>query len=188
MPRISSPSDHYLEIEVLDYAYSANGDVYIGDYDANWLTIHMAAKDSSREWSATHAALLTWEIHRLVCWLRSLVNGDQKYKDYFIAFELNLQLEVNRQDNPGTIIATFGAEFLPSDISDGEQRYELRIASDEGEIVRFASELQATCRSFPIRFVEKDGPATFYASSLGIAPPERSNGELSAGVDYVPGT
>jgi hypothetical protein len=79
-PRLIGPPQHILELEPISYQYHIAGTILhaptTNDWDANWLNVRMVARDGGRHWTRTEPAFLTWDLQRLVNWLRAAADAE----------------------------------------------------------------------------------------------------------------
>jgi len=145
MARLTGPSGSMLELRLLSYEFPHLDD----KWDANWLIIQMTVVDGSRQWSATEPALLTWEVSRLVKWLRQLADAEPDAKSGFHATEHNLSFRAEGYGDEIRLRAHLSHEFHPEYRSwrASGRRYDLRecsVAFEPGAtaLLRFADELE----------------------------------------------
>src|SRR5713101_7925690 len=79
-PRLIGPPQHILVLEPISYQYHIAGTILhapiTNDWDANWLNVRMVARDGGRHWTRTEPALMTWDLQRLVNWLRAAADAE----------------------------------------------------------------------------------------------------------------
>jgi hypothetical protein len=116
-PRLVGPANHVLELEPMRYEFQTEQTILhsavTNDWDANWVVVRMAAADGQRRWSSTGPAFLTWDLQRLVNWLRALSDLSPDVPDVYASLEPNLQLETRRGEGGVRLRAAFSQEFMP---------------------------------------------------------------------------
>jgi hypothetical protein len=165
-PRLIGPADHVLELEPFRYQFHLSGTILhspvTNDWDANWVVVRMAAADGNRRRSSTAPAFLTWDLQRLVNWLRAVADHVPDLHHGYSSLEPNLQLEIAYGDAEEVRMrAHFSQEFEPSA---GNPWIDFIL--DRSALYRFADELHAALAPFPIRAVENDGPAKTFKQQL----------------------
>lgn len=129
------------------------------DYDANWLTVAIDARDGEVAWEASGRALLSWELHELAAWARARATGEPA-SPVFSGLTGLLQFEAD-PDGGAAIVAVFTEDLAPpgADRHDGGT---IAFEPDAARLTSFADGLEALARATPIRAVEPDG----YAAKL----------------------
>jgi hypothetical protein len=133
------------------------------DWDANWVVVRMAAADGLRRWSSTNPAFLTWDLQRLVNWLRAVTDQALDVPDVYTSLEPNLQLENRPAEGGMRLRAVFSQEFTPPNGNPW-----IDYTPDAEVVHRFADTLHTALASFPIRIVEENGPALVYQRQLTL--------------------
>jgi hypothetical protein len=165
-PRLIGPPRHVLELEPVSYQYHIAGTILhapiTNDWDANWLNVRMLASDGRRHWTSTEPALLTWDLHRLINWLRAAADAElwTQPMDIYSGLEPSLQFEA-RVNKTTKIRALFTDQFAPP-----TGRPWIDFIPGPTALQRFADALEHTSASFPIRVVEASGPALHYRGQL----------------------
>jgi hypothetical protein len=155
-----------LELEPVSYQYHIAGTILhapiTNDWDANWLNVRMLASDGRRRWTSDEATLLTWDLQRLINWLRAAADTELGTHpiDVYSGLEPSLQFEA-RVNKTTTIRALFSDQFAPP-----TGRPWIDFTPGPNALQRFANALEHASVSFPIRVVEASGPALNYRELL----------------------
>ncbi len=164
VPTLVGPPGRSLELQPLRYEFAlAPGMLHApvtNDWDANWLVVRMAAADERRQWSSADPAFLTWDLLRLVGWLRAVADRERELAVYS-ALEPNLQLEALQTGTRPKIQAHFSQVFKPPTGTPS-----IVFAPETAALHGFADALEVAMIPFPIRIVENNGPAQRYLQQL----------------------
>ena len=150
MARIENNQGHYLELEPVAYQFETAEDLD----GLNWLEIRIDASDGKDKWAATNPVLQTWEVMRLIEWLRRLVAKDEAAKPVWQSLEPRLKVERIHEGNETKFMVSLAYKFLrlaPRDGSSFARRIEMTFAGDGANVLKFADELEQELRRFPIR-------------------------------------
>jgi hypothetical protein len=153
-PQLVGPADHVLELEPLRYQFNVEGTILhsaiTDDWDANWVVVRMAAADGNRRWSSTDPVFLTWELQRLVNWLRAVADRAPDLHPSYATVEPNLRLEAKHGDDGVRLRAVFSLEFAPPSGNPW-----IDFTPDRAAVHRFADALDVALASFPIRAMKQ---------------------------------
>jgi hypothetical protein len=163
MATLTGPERQILELSLLSYEFDISG--CSNDYDANWLVIGITARQGGQFWSGQAPTLLTWDVQRLVAWLRVIASGRTDALETFMGLENCLAFERQGIGEATRIRAVFAESLLPPNTSPGE-RASLTLKPGVMGLLHFAEDLDRERQSYPIRMIEDDGPAWFWKARL----------------------
>lgn len=101
--------DNRFELNLVRYEFPTHNN---NETDANWLLVSISVDHPKGSWSSTDPSLLTWEVERLVDWLRSVANETAE-GDKLSFLEPNLRFEIV-DGSPKKIRAYFEWESRPN--------------------------------------------------------------------------
>ena len=122
--------------------------------DLNWLEIRVDVSDGVNKWVATNPVLQTWEVMRLIEWLRQLVAKDETAKAVWKSLEPRLKVERVSDGDQTNFTVSLAYRFLrlaPRDGSSFARKIELVFASDGTNVLKFARDLEQELKRFPVR-------------------------------------
>jgi hypothetical protein len=88
-------------------------DEFDNEWDGNWLQVKITVVDGPKRWSATAPAFLTWELERLINWLRALADAQPDTRDDFGTIEPNLRFEARGRGDDTRLGVVFSHEYHP---------------------------------------------------------------------------
>lgn len=122
------------------------------DHDANWLMLRLDACDGVRSWSATSAAMTTWDLLDFSDWMQLISDGQRPALDTFVGLDgtLFITLEAHR---PATFTVDIREQFRPPDIvGDGPVDVPaFRVEATVEQIRAQIALLHEGIRRFPVR-------------------------------------
>lgn len=149
---LTGPADRSLTIGVAGYV----NDSADNDFDANWLTVAVAARDGDISWEASGRALLSWELHELAAWVRARADG-QPSSPVFSGFTGLLQFEADPEGGTGLVAVL--TEELAAPGADRHDGSTIVFEPGTAELSAFADGVRALADATHIRPVEPDGYA-----------------------------
>jgi hypothetical protein len=155
MARLTDASGCFLLLEPLDYESPA-GRVW-ELHDLNWLLTRLSVGEGGEVWSVRAGTLLTWELHGLVTWLRTVAAAPAALPPRWKALEPSIKLDAERTDDGLQLRVLLNWKFIPpARCDDGrcfvanEDSVIVFTPTDE-ELCRFADELEREMHRFPVR-------------------------------------
>ncbi|MSQ26700.1 MAG: hypothetical protein EXR51_00965 [Dehalococcoidia bacterium] len=151
--RLTKSPEHFLELEIIGYEFPS----IVGDrYDANWLMIRITVVADGRSWTASHASLLTWEVHELAEWLRGVAERASDCSLDISFIEPRLAFEREQVEDMTKFSALLNYELRPPELrgSDDFDDVIIEFTPTPEELRRFADRLESGMQRFPIRTVQ----------------------------------
>ena len=126
------------------------------DDDANWLQVRINLVTPALVWEREDPALYTWSFYGIGTWMRDVVAGRGEIGWYYPSVEPNLALAWEAASPRVCLRVLLSQEFSPlGSFTEHEVRFVVR----PGALLRFADQLEADVKPFPIRTWGED-PAT----------------------------
>ncbi len=152
-----------LELGITSYQFPERGNDYgpnglnnAYDDDANWLNIKVEATSPEGSWTATSPALLTYEVEKLIRWLRQIGTGI--YEGRGLNFwEPNLWFGIEKDSSSSLLVKIdLEMEFPPPWRNPGRVRYggnthTLTFRLAPVDFVNAADVLESQYRKFPMK-------------------------------------
>jgi hypothetical protein len=149
---LTDASGARVALTIRGYQYARAVDVD----DANWLRVSLAASDGQRGWEADEPTLLTWEVARLIAWLRAIAAGEE-HEPSIDFIEPELALEVDGSGDEAIVTLTLAYGFRPPWVPLFEAA-RLRVRPGAAGLRDCADALAAALARFPERASGDSGP------------------------------
>lgn len=166
MAKLTGPDGRMLDLEPLRYQFPTAAN----DWDANWLVIRMSANDGKRRWTAYDPALLTWDVYRLIQWLRSIARHDKHAKPEIGFTEPNVSFKSSWAGERLTVKAALTQEFRPPGSTHVWDVGVLTFQPSVVAVQEFARGLERAMKALPIRVVESGAVAEECVRKYGGKP------------------
>ena len=125
------------------------------DYDANWLNISFEIRTPEFQWQICNPCLLTWDVLRLVSWLRKAVTRDDLSFKEFTGMENDFSIRyTTKSDAQCELRITLQHGCIPLDIlnrEDTDTKLHLSFKLTNKELKRLADSTENAITSFPPR-------------------------------------
>ncbi|MEG1500821.1 MAG: hypothetical protein RR396_02595 [Clostridiales bacterium] len=148
--KFSNKNGDYLQIDIENYEFPELDPWEYEENDANWLDIHIRAKDAKYQWDAIAPCLLTWEAENLLYFLGEAIEGATEPRVYFESGNLHFQA---RQREDGICILRCGLwlDLHPYDDSDLLEPYYLEFPIDRDDLAKEATDFAVQLAAYPKR-------------------------------------
>ncbi len=155
MATLVGPLDHVLELSPRGYGQPTADN----DYDANWLSLRLVARDDRRWWPCVQPSFLTWEMREMVSWFRRLADATPDAAERFMGLENDLEFTASRKGDATHVNAVIRLSAVPAgeDVDDEFPLVTIEFAPGVEGLRRFTDELEDELRLFPVRTAEPDG-------------------------------
>jgi hypothetical protein len=109
--RLENASGEFFQLKILDYEFP---ELIDDEYDSNWLMIGVEANHIKKGvWTAADPSLLTFEVEKLISWLRELRDDYTQAQSTLDFWEPNLTFKLLIEKNNPIIRVVFDYETRP---------------------------------------------------------------------------
>ena len=122
------------------------------EYDSNWLNVKIAVNHKRGKWSTIDPALLTYEVQRLIDWLRA-VSALEYDNRHLVFMEPCLSFHLSpAEGDPDKLVIELSHEFRPPWASeDVDEEYEIVFSLRSIDLSCAAQSLENQLRRYPQR-------------------------------------
>lgn len=138
-----------VELKITNYQFPDNRD---GDWDGNWLNIHLKVDSKVGKWQTIDPSLTTWEVQEIIDWF-DILSKDKEPEYRLITFtEPNLSFELLNEptDNDKLIRINFDLESKPKSATD-DKEYFVDISANKDELIEITKGLKDELSRYPER-------------------------------------